>query len=89
MQIEDPPLAGTSAIRWIETLILISIASLGQRAQTILAPILLRRTKNSQLEGEPILKLPAKTIDITLTFTDDERDVSFLLRCLVELELIW
>ncbi|KAF9074434.1 SNF2 family N-terminal domain-containing protein [Rhodocollybia butyracea] len=42
----------------------------GQRAQTILAPLLLRRTKHSTLEGEPILKLPNKEISLVkLDFT--------------------
>ncbi|KAF5376123.1 hypothetical protein D9615_007674 [Tricholomella constricta] len=36
----------------------------GSRAQAILKSILLRRTKDSTLEGQPILQLPPKTIDI-------------------------
>ncbi|KAJ7886673.1 SNF2 family DNA-dependent ATPase [Mycena leptocephala] len=36
----------------------------GQRAQVILKPLLLRRTKNSMLEGKPILTLPPKDIEI-------------------------
>lgn len=49
----------------------------GQRAQAILAPLLLRRTKNSTLEGEPILKLPPKEIQLVkLDFSVDEREVS-------------
>ncbi|KAF9265070.1 hypothetical protein L218DRAFT_1076057 [Marasmius fiardii PR-910] len=48
----------------------------GNRAQTILATLLLRRTKNSQLEGEPLLKLPPKNIEIVnLQFSEDERDL--------------
>ncbi|KAF5337985.1 hypothetical protein D9758_014335 [Tetrapyrgos nigripes] len=48
----------------------------GQRAQTILAPLLLRRTKNSTLEGEPILKLKPKEIGlIKVPFSEDERDI--------------
>ncbi|KAF9007048.1 SNF2 family DNA-dependent ATPase [Cyathus striatus] len=48
----------------------------GFRAQTILKPILLRRTKDAQLEGEPILKLPPKEIKlVTLKFSMEERDV--------------
>ncbi|KIK57545.1 hypothetical protein GYMLUDRAFT_203637 [Collybiopsis luxurians FD-317 M1] len=47
----------------------------GQRAQTILAPLLLRRTKDSKLEGEPILKLKPKHIElIKLDFSLDERE---------------
>ncbi|KAJ3930944.1 MAG: SNF2 family DNA-dependent ATPase [Lentinula lateritia] len=47
----------------------------GQRAQAILAPLLLRRTKNSTLEGEPILKLPPKEIQLVkLDFSVDERE---------------
>ncbi|KAJ4480950.1 SNF2 family DNA-dependent ATPase [Lentinula aciculospora] len=47
----------------------------GQRAQAILAPLLLRRTKNSTLEGEPILKLPPKQIKLVkLDFSLDERE---------------
>lgn len=79
MQHEDAPLAGL-------------------RAQEVLKPILLRRTKGSTLvrlslsqviqvfadldtmccmqEGEPILKLPPKKIDLVmLEFTAEERDV--------------
>lgn len=49
----------------------------GSRAQAILRPILLRRTKNSMLEGKPILELPNKDIEIVkLDFSRDERDVS-------------
>ncbi|KAG7087376.1 hypothetical protein E1B28_013349 [Marasmius oreades] len=48
----------------------------GNRTQTILAPVLMRRTKDSQLEGEPLLKLPRKHIEIVkLQFSDDERDL--------------
>ncbi|KAA1467021.1 hypothetical protein DENSPDRAFT_831976 [Dentipellis sp. KUC8613] len=48
----------------------------GLRAQGILKPILLRRTKNAQLEGKPLLSLPPKNIDIvTLEFSADERDI--------------
>jgi hypothetical protein len=50
----------------------------GQRAQLILKPLLLRRTKNSTLEGKPILTLPPKDIEIVrLQFTDEEREVRF------------
>ncbi|KAK7452108.1 hypothetical protein VKT23_012213 [Stygiomarasmius scandens] len=48
----------------------------GQRAQTILAPILLRRTKNSQLEGEPILDLKPKNVELVkVPFSEEERDI--------------
>ncbi|KAK7047584.1 hypothetical protein VNI00_006352 [Paramarasmius palmivorus] len=47
-----------------------------EKAQAILAPILLRRTKDSQLEGEPLLRLPPKDIEVVkLQFSDDERDI--------------
>ncbi|TDL27983.1 hypothetical protein BD410DRAFT_781917 [Rickenella mellea] len=46
----------------------------GMRAKEILKPLLLRRTKNAQLEGEPLLLLPPKDIDIVeLEFSPDER----------------
>ena len=48
----------------------------GSRAQAILKPILLRRTKNSRLEGKPLLELPPKQIEIVkLQFSHDEREV--------------
>ncbi|KAF8809842.1 SNF2 family DNA-dependent ATPase [Phlegmacium glaucopus] len=48
----------------------------GSRAQAILKPILLRRTKNSRLEGKPLLELPPKEIEIVkLQFSDDERQI--------------
>ncbi|KAJ7131709.1 SNF2 family DNA-dependent ATPase [Mycena crocata] len=47
----------------------------GQRAQVILKPLLLRRTKNSTLEGKPILQLPPKDVEIVkLQFSDEERE---------------
>lgn len=46
------------------------------RAQEILKPILLRRTKDAKLEGEPILKLPNKYIELKMMeFSEDERQV--------------
>ncbi|OCH85007.1 hypothetical protein OBBRIDRAFT_345483 [Obba rivulosa] len=46
----------------------------GLRAQEVLKPLLLRRTKDSELEGEPLLKLPEKHIDLeTIEFSEDER----------------
>ncbi|KAJ7156150.1 SNF2 family DNA-dependent ATPase [Mycena filopes] len=55
----------------------LSDASLaGQRAQMILKPLLLRRTKTSTLEGKPILTLPNKDIEIVrLKFTPEEREI--------------
>ncbi|KAF9485841.1 hypothetical protein BDN70DRAFT_870738 [Pholiota conissans] len=48
----------------------------GDRAQAILKPILLRRTKYTKLEGKPLLELPAKHIEIVrLKFTPEERQV--------------
>ncbi|KAF8958574.1 SNF2 family N-terminal domain-containing protein [Flammula alnicola] len=48
----------------------------GSRAQAILKPILLRRTKDSTLEGQPLLQLPLKHIEIVkLKFTPEEREV--------------
>ncbi|KAF5329445.1 hypothetical protein D9619_009161 [Psilocybe cf. subviscida] len=48
----------------------------GARAQAILKPILLRRTKDSELEGQPLLQLPSKHIEIVkLKFTPEEREV--------------
>lgn len=52
---------------------------LGERARAILAPLILRRTKDSKLEGDPILQLKPKTIElVTLEFSPDERDVSIV-----------
>lgn len=48
----------------------------GERAKQILRPILLRRTKGSMLEGEPILQLPPKDIVIVnLKFSEEEREL--------------
>ncbi|KAH9958710.1 SNF2 family N-terminal domain-containing protein [Russula dissimulans] len=48
----------------------------GARAQGILKPILLRRTKDSKLEGKPLLTLPPKSIDLEiLQFSPDERQI--------------
>ncbi|KAF7297138.1 SNF2 family DNA-dependent ATPase [Mycena indigotica] len=48
----------------------------GNRAQVVLRPLMLRRTKNSTLEGEPILKLPNKDIQLVkLRFSDEEREI--------------
>ncbi|KAL5496134.1 hypothetical protein ACEPAH_3051 [Sanghuangporus vaninii] len=46
----------------------------GQKAQAVLRPHLLRRTKDSKLDGRPIIRLGPKTIDlIELEFTREER----------------
>ncbi|KAI9451415.1 SNF2 family N-terminal domain-containing protein [Lactarius psammicola] len=48
----------------------------GARAQSILKPILLRRTKDSKLEGKPLLTLPPKTVELeTLQFSPEERQI--------------
>ncbi|KAB5589713.1 ATP-dependent helicase [Ceratobasidium theobromae] len=48
----------------------------GQRAKALLEECLLRRTKDSQLEGKPLITLPPKTIDIVeLEFSPDERRI--------------
>ena len=48
----------------------------GARAQGILKPLLLRRTKDSKLEGKPLLTLPPKTVElVTLKFSPEEREV--------------
>jgi SNF2 family DNA or RNA helicase len=46
------------------------------RAQEILKPLLLRRTKQARLEGKLILQLPPKNIElVTLEFSADERQL--------------
>ncbi|KAI0632702.1 SNF2 family N-terminal domain-containing protein [Trametes polyzona] len=48
----------------------------GLRAQEILKPIMLRRSKNATIEGKPILELPAKDVEIVrIEFSKDEREV--------------
>ncbi|KZT24992.1 hypothetical protein NEOLEDRAFT_1156494 [Neolentinus lepideus HHB14362 ss-1] len=48
----------------------------GLRAQEVLKPILLRRTKDAELEGEPLLQLPKKNVDVVeLEFSSEERDL--------------
>ncbi|KZV96448.1 hypothetical protein EXIGLDRAFT_733361 [Exidia glandulosa HHB12029] len=48
----------------------------GKRAQALLKPILLRRTKDSMVEGKPIIELGPKTITVhQLEFTPREREV--------------
>jgi len=77
VQYEDALLAGNHAflLLYFHT----SDAFSGSRAQAILKPLLLRRTKYSTLEGQPLLQLPAKHIEIVkLQFTDEERQVSTL-----------
>ncbi|TDL15102.1 hypothetical protein BD410DRAFT_796684 [Rickenella mellea] len=51
-------------------------AKAGRKAQTILKRHLLRRTKDTKLDGKPILQLGPKTIDmIELDFTPEEREI--------------
>ncbi|KAI8992782.1 SNF2 family N-terminal domain-containing protein [Trametes punicea] len=48
----------------------------GMRAQTILEPIIFRRTKNAKLEGEPILQLPPKEVELVyIEFPPEEREI--------------
>ncbi|KAI0742470.1 SNF2 family N-terminal domain-containing protein [Daedaleopsis nitida] len=49
----------------------------GDRARALLKPILLRRTKDAKLEnGEPILQLPPKHVDLVyVEFSKDEREL--------------
>ncbi|KAI0337147.1 hypothetical protein BDW22DRAFT_1410049 [Trametopsis cervina] len=48
----------------------------GSRAQAILQPLTLRRTKHSELEGRPILELPNKHVELVeLEFSPDERQL--------------
>ncbi|EPQ55741.1 P-loop containing nucleoside triphosphate hydrolase protein [Gloeophyllum trabeum ATCC 11539] len=48
----------------------------GMRAQEVLKPVLLRRTKDAKLEGEPLLQLPKKNVDVVeLEFSSEERDL--------------
>jgi len=48
----------------------------GLRAQEVLKPLLIRRTKDAEIEGEPLLQLPEKHIDLVkLDFSDEEREL--------------
>ncbi|OJT08730.1 hypothetical protein TRAPUB_340 [Trametes pubescens] len=48
----------------------------GMRAQEILKPIILRRTKDAKVEGEPILQLPPKEVELVFVeFSTDEREL--------------
>ncbi|RDX49056.1 hypothetical protein OH76DRAFT_1483538 [Lentinus brumalis] len=49
----------------------------GERARAVLAPLLLRRTKDAKLDnGEPILQLPPKHVELVeVEFSKDERDI--------------
>ncbi|KAI0334280.1 hypothetical protein GY45DRAFT_94057 [Cubamyces sp. BRFM 1775] len=48
----------------------------GLRAQEVLKPIIFRRTKNATIEGEPILKLPEKHVELVFVeFSPDEREI--------------
>ncbi|KAI0085988.1 SNF2 family N-terminal domain-containing protein [Irpex rosettiformis] len=60
----------------------------GHRAQAVLQPIILRRTKNSTLEGKPILELPPKHVDLVrLEFSADERQLYEHMQRRAQLEL--
>ncbi|WCJ26979.1 SNF2 domain-containing protein / helicase domain-containing protein / zinc finger protein-related [Euphorbia peplus] len=46
-----------------------------KKLQAVLKTIMLRRTKATKLDGEPIINLPPKTIELRkVDFTDEERD---------------
>ncbi|KAF9784773.1 SNF2 family N-terminal domain-containing protein [Thelephora terrestris] len=46
------------------------------RAQGVLKPLILRRMKDAELDGEPLLVLPKKHIEIeTLEFSPEEREI--------------
>ncbi|KAI0702754.1 SNF2 family N-terminal domain-containing protein [Earliella scabrosa] len=48
----------------------------GMRARELLKPILLRRTKDAKLNGQPILDLPPKHVELVhVEFSQDERDL--------------
>ncbi|PCH42875.1 hypothetical protein WOLCODRAFT_102715 [Wolfiporia cocos MD-104 SS10] len=48
----------------------------GLRAQEILKPLMLRRTKDAELEGEPLLQLPEKHVELVeLEFSEEEREL--------------
>ncbi|KAH8102694.1 SNF2 family DNA-dependent ATPase [Cristinia sonorae] len=48
----------------------------GMRAQQVLRPLMLRRTKDADLEGQPLLRLPPKDIELVLVdFSDEERSL--------------
>jgi len=55
---------------------MIILILLGRRAQAMLKKCLLRRSKDTKLEGKPILQLPPKTIELVeLEFSPEEREV--------------
>ncbi|KAJ2925510.1 hypothetical protein H1R20_g11584, partial [Candolleomyces eurysporus] len=61
---------------WIAKVQLFDAPLAGSRSQVILKPLLLRRTKDSDLEGKPILQLPPKEIELVrLEFSREERDL--------------
>lgn len=64
----------------VQTMVQVHDAPLaGKRAQSILTPILLRRTKDSKLDGKPLLTLPPKTVELEmLQFSPEEREVHLL-----------
>ncbi|CAH9081361.1 unnamed protein product [Cuscuta epithymum] len=46
-----------------------------RKLQAVLKTIMLRRTKSTQIDGEPIINLPPKRIELKrVEFTDEERD---------------
>ncbi|GAA5857003.1 hypothetical protein JCM8547_007910, partial [Rhodosporidiobolus lusitaniae] len=48
----------------------------GTRAQVVLRSCMIRRKKDSKLDGQELVKLPKKTIELhELVFTDEEREV--------------
>jgi len=48
----------------------------GQRTQAILKHCLLRRNKNSELNGKKLIKLPEKHVELMkVHFTPDEREI--------------
>ena len=50
--------------------------------------IMLRRTKTSTIQGQPILQLPVKTTEIVyVTFTEPERELYTALECHTRLQL--
>ena len=53
------------------------------RLQTIFQLYLLRRRKDSELDGKKLIELPKKTIELcALEFTQEERDIYDVVGCL-------
>ncbi|KAI0691058.1 SNF2 family N-terminal domain-containing protein [Cytidiella melzeri] len=60
----------------------------GSRAQAILQPLIVRRTKDSTLEGKPILELPPKHVELVeLKFSKDERQLYDLIQQRAQVQL--